>query len=103
MKGTVGGAGGSITTQAGGGSIVTNGNGYIQFGSSANRITLQGTASAGGQTITMPIATGTMGVKVGVPASASAAGVVGMWASDGSYLYICNATNTWLKTALATW
>lgn len=39
---------------------------------------------------------------VGVPASATAAGTTGQLAEDGGYLYVCTATNTWMRTALAT-
>lgn len=41
--------------------------------------------------------------KVPVPASATAAGLPGMWAADASYLYVCTATNTWKRAAIATW
>jgi hypothetical protein len=37
------------------------------------------------------------------PASASATGVAGDWAWDSSYIYICTATNTWKRVAVATW
>ena len=40
---------------------------------------------------------------VGVPASASATGVTGQWAYDASYIYVCTATDTWKRAALATW
>lgn len=40
---------------------------------------------------------------VGVPASATATGTVGQIAQDGSYLYICTATNTWKRTPISTW
>jgi len=53
-------AGGSIDTANGGGSINTNGNGSIGFGTSANRITLQGTAGSNGKTATLPNVTGTV-------------------------------------------
>lgn len=43
------------------------------------------------------------GVRVGVPASASAAGVTGTWSSAPGFLYICTATNTWQRVAIATW
>lgn len=46
---------------------------------------------------------GVMGLKVSVPASASAAGKVGMWAADSSYAYFCTATNTWVRGTVATW
>lgn len=44
---------------------------------------------------------GTAGV--GVPASAGATGVKGDIAFDSSYIYICTATNTWKRVAIATW
>lgn len=43
------------------------------------------------------------GSKVSVPGSAGAAGVVGQWAADASYLYVCTATNTWKRVAIAAW
>jgi hypothetical protein len=44
-----------------------------------------------------------IGVKVSVPATASSAGVPGQFAADGSFVYICTATNTWLRSPLTTW
>lgn len=44
-----------------------------------------------------------VGVKVAVPASATATGSVGQWAADSTYLYVCIAANTWVRSALATW
>lgn len=43
------------------------------------------------------------GMYVSVPASATAAGYAGNWSADSSYLYICHATNTWKRVAIATW
>lgn len=37
------------------------------------------------------------------PASASAAGTTGTVAWDTNYIYICTATNTWKRAAIATW
>lgn len=37
------------------------------------------------------------------PASATAAGVAGSVAWDASFIYICTATNTWKRVAIATW
>ena len=37
------------------------------------------------------------------PASASATGTTGQIAWDASYLYVCTATNTWNRSAIATW
>ena len=44
-----------------------------------------------------------VGVKVAVPSSATATGSVGQWAADSTYLYVCIAANTWVRSALATW
>jgi hypothetical protein len=41
--------------------------------------------------------------RVAVPASATAAGSIGQWSADESYLYICVATNAWRRVALTTW
>jgi hypothetical protein len=37
------------------------------------------------------------------PATAGAAGTVGQIAYDASYIYICTATNTWKRVAIASW
>jgi hypothetical protein len=37
------------------------------------------------------------------PASASATGDAGQICWDSSYIYVCTATNTWKRAALATW
>jgi hypothetical protein len=37
------------------------------------------------------------------PASASATGTTGTISWDASYIYICTATNTWKRVAIATW
>ncbi len=37
------------------------------------------------------------------PASASATGDAGMICWDANYIYVCTATNTWKRTAIATW
>jgi hypothetical protein len=44
-----------------------------------------------------------LGVRVGVPASAAATGAVGQFSTDASWLYVCTATDTWMRTAIATW
>src|SRR5207302_7899876 len=53
-------AGGSINTSNGGGSIDLTGNGSIQFGTTSNRITIQGLTGAAGKTLTLPNVTGTL-------------------------------------------
>lgn len=40
---------------------------------------------------------------VTVPATASSTGSAGQIAFDSSYLYVCVATDTWLRTAITTW
>jgi hypothetical protein len=48
----------------------------------------------------------TNGVMIGpaeTPASATATGVTGQIAWDANYIYICTATNTWKRVAIATW
>ena len=42
-------------------------------------------------------------IPTGTPASASAAGVAGQIAWDASYVYVCTATNTWKRAAIAAW
>jgi hypothetical protein len=45
-------------------------------------------------------------IRVGTartPASASAAGAAGEICWDANYVYVCTATNTWKRAALATW
>lgn len=42
-------------------------------------------------------------VQVAAPASAGATGTAGTLAYDGSYIYICSDTDTWLRVAVATW
>ena len=37
------------------------------------------------------------------PASASDTGVVGTICADANYIYVCTATNTWKRVAIATW
>jgi hypothetical protein len=37
------------------------------------------------------------------PASASAACSQGTWEADANFIYICTATNTWKRVAIATW
>ena len=37
------------------------------------------------------------------PASASASGAAGQISVDANYIYVCTATNTWKRVAIATW
>lgn len=43
------------------------------------------------------------GVKVAVPSTATSTGVLGQWAADSSYIYVCTAANTWRRAAVASW
>jgi hypothetical protein len=38
-----------------------------------------------------------------VPASAAAPGMAGQMAWDADYIYVCTATDTWKRVAIATW
>ena len=38
-----------------------------------------------------------------VPASAAATGIAGQLAYESGWLYVCVATNTWQRVAIATW
>jgi len=49
----------------------------------------------------IPATDGTPIAWVSPPASSSSPGTAGQAAYDGSYLYICTAPNTWVKTATA--
>lgn len=42
-------------------------------------------------------------IPTATPSSASAAGIAGQVAWDASFIYICVATNTWKRAAIATW
>lgn len=48
-------------------------------------------------------ATGLVSVGGSTPASASATGTAGTITWDSSYVYVCTATNTWKRVAIATW
>jgi hypothetical protein len=38
-----------------------------------------------------------------VPSTSSSTGVAGQISYDGTYFYLCSATDTWLRVAIATW
>lgn len=52
---------------------------------------------------TLQVGGNPVGVKVSVPASASATGIPGQWAADSNYIYVCTATDTWVRSVAATW
>lgn len=43
------------------------------------------------------------GAPVSTPANASATGTAGTWSYDSTHIYVCVATNTWVRASLATW
>lgn len=47
--------------------------------------------------------TGEITVEGSAPSSATSSGTAGDIRYDASYLYVCVATNTWKRSALATW
>ena len=40
---------------------------------------------------------------VTAPTSATSTGTAGQIATDANYIYVCTATNTWKRVAIATW
>lgn len=90
--------GSTITNSAGvnlfGGSHATLAGAGILYSASTNALAW----SASAVTCLLPLVTPTK-----TPASAGAAGTAGEWAWDSSYIYICTATNTWKRVAIATW
>lgn len=47
--------------------------------------------------------TGEITVEGSAPTSATSSGTAGDIRYDSNYLYVCVATNTWKRSALATW
>ena len=76
---------------------------------SAVDVTASGDVSGVGGTFTGNVSavdvssTGNLIVATATPATAGAAGVAGTVAWDGDYIYVCSATDTWLRAAIATW
>ena len=115
LTGGSNGSSGSITLEAG--TVTTNGNGWggsygiIKFNvanserlrsDSSGRL-LVGTSSDSGGAL---LQVNGDRIRVGTaktPASASDTGTAGEICWDASYIYVCTATNTWKRTAIATW
>lgn len=57
-----------------------------------------GDVNAGGNLIANSVIVGSL-----PPASAAATGTVGTITFDANYIYVCVATNTWKRVAIATW
>jgi hypothetical protein len=45
----------------------------------------------------------TLGIVNSTPASAAATGTAGTIAWDANFIYVCTATDTWKRVAIATW
>ena len=65
--------------------------------------TTTGTLTAGGFTTTGTATTDVLVVGSNVPATASSTGTAGTITYDSDYVYVCIATNTWERAAIATW
>jgi hypothetical protein len=44
-----------------------------------------------------------IGFHVATPTSSSSACTAGNWSYDNNYIYVCVATNTWMRSALSSW
>jgi len=64
-------------------------------GTSVTGVTLYGVMTVSGNTINV--------TTQKTPASAGATGTKGDIVHDTSYIYVCTATNTWKRAAIATW
>jgi hypothetical protein len=66
---------------------------------------MNGTATASGYSGYSGVsgATGAVGISAGTPASAAATGTAGTVLWDADYIYVCTATDTWKRVAIATW
>lgn len=59
---------------------------------------------ADGSVTTSKLASGlSINLASSTPASASATGTTGQITWDANYIYVCTATNTWKRVAIATW
>lgn len=75
-----------------------------QFQISTFRNTRFNMPTSGDRTFSYPEANGTIAaINTTAPASATATGVVGEIRVTSTYIYVCTATNTWVRAPLATW
>jgi hypothetical protein len=88
------GAGATSSSTSTGALRVTGGVGVSGAMNVGGAATFAGAVTIGGTVIHTLSAT---------PASATAAGTVGTMSWDANYIYICTATNTWKRVAIATW
>ena len=65
---------------------------------------LDGFTPADGSVTTSKLANGlSINLASSTPANASATGTAGQISWDADYIYVCTATNTWKRVAIATW
>ena len=79
--------------------------GGVSFNGSAS-INLPGVNQAGTQDTSGNAATATVATRISdttAPSTATDAGTAGEVRYDGSYIYVCVATDTWVRAALSTW
>lgn len=79
--------------------------GFVRLNSGAAGTTrIGGTVFLGTNNAMYVTATGQIVLaSLAAPASASATGTAGEVRWDANYIYICTATNTWKRVAIATW
>ena len=91
-----------------GGSLSVNGNSYFSTGIFSGDLTAR-TTSLGSTTASSVASTGSGifgALRItgsDVPANTSSAGLAGQIVQGGGYLYVCTATNTWVRTHLTGW
>lgn len=68
----------------------------------SGRVVVGATAESGAASW-LQVTGGLQLASVTAPSSASATGVAGEVRWDASYIYVCTATNTWKRVAIATW
>ena len=67
-------------------------------------LTTGSTVTWNGTTKRWDLATDTLSLPTQkTPASAAATGTAGDIAHDSNYIYVCTATDTWKRVAIATW
>ena len=81
--------------------LIPKGAGRLQVGG-VTVPTISSTDTLTNKTLTSPALT-TPTLSTSTPASSSATGTTGTIVWDASYIYICTATNTWKRAAIATW